>query len=169
MATEETIEIAQGVTQADIAVARELMREYGASLGIDLSYQNFDSELRDLPGDYAPPRGALLLARNGEECLGCIAMRPLAADICEMKRLYVRPKWRAHGTGRKLIDALFAAARAAGYRTMRLDTLPTMTAARALYKSLGFRSIAPYYDCPIEGTAFLELDLAATAKCDRRS
>ncbi|MFZ0966725.1 MAG: GNAT family N-acetyltransferase [Candidatus Acidiferrales bacterium] len=147
----------------DVAVARELIREYGVSLGIDLGFQGFEAELKGLPGDYAPPGGALLLAFDGEECAGCVAIRCLADGICEMKRLYVRPRWRGLGLGRLLIDAALAEARRAGYRAIRLDTLPSMTAARAIYEALGFRAIPPYYPSPIAGTAFLELDLTAKA------
>ncbi len=142
-----------------VAVARELIREYGASLGIDLGFQGFEAELKGLPGDYAPPGGVLLLAFEGEECAGCVAVRRLADGICEMKRLYVRPRWRGLGIGRRLIGAALAEARRAGYRAIRLDTLASMTAARAIYEALGFRAIPPYYQSPISGTAFLELDL----------
>lgn len=144
-----------------IAATRELIAEYGASLGVDLSYQNFAEELASLPGAYAPPRGALLIAEAGTDFVGCIAMRPLSDHICEMKRLYVRPQWRATGLGRRLALAILDQGRRAGYRAIRLDTLPSMTAARALYLSLGFRAVPPYYPSPVAGTAFLEFDLAS--------
>ena len=160
----DSITIAQATTTGEIAAARELIREYGESLGIDLSYQNFEAELESLPGDYAPPRGALLLARSADEFIGCIAMRPLAPEICEMKRLYVRPAWRAHGIGAQLVDTLIANSRAASYHSLRLDTLPAMKEARGLYESLGFREIPAYYESPIAGTTFLELDLTASRK-----
>jgi ribosomal protein S18 acetylase RimI-like enzyme len=161
MRIEATISQADG--SAGIALARELFREYAASLGIDLGFQDFEAELSGLPGAYAPPRGALLLAFAANECAGCIALRPLSGNVCEMKRLYVRPAWRRHGIGKLLIDAVLGASRHAGYRAICLDTLPSMTAARSIYKSLGFRAIAPYYPSPIAGTAFLELDLTKSS------
>src|ERR1700733_8877851 len=123
----------------DLIFARELTREYRDSLGVDLSFQGFGEELAGLPGDYAPPGGALLLAFLGEECAGCIAVRSLSGDVCEMKRLYVRPRWRGLGIGGRLIEAVLGEARRAGYRAIRLDTLPSMTAARAMYEAHGFR------------------------------
>ncbi len=160
-AARKTVKIVPAASASEIEAARKLIHEYGVSLGIDLSFQNFEAELKKLPGDYAPPRGALLLARDARNFIGCVALRPLADGVCEMKRLYVQPGWRGQGIGQRLIDAVLAAARHRGYRAMRLDTLPSMTAARALYQSLGFRPIAPYYESPIAGTAFLELDLTA--------
>lgn len=144
----------------ELVLARELIREYGDSLGVDLSFQGFEAELRGLPGDYAPPGGALLLAFLGEEIAGSVAVRPLYKGVCEMKRLYVRPRWRGLGIGRRLIEAVLVEARRAGYHAIRLDTLPSMTAARGIYESLGFRAIPPYYQSAIPGTAFLELDLS---------
>jgi len=149
---------------SELVLARELISEYGDSLGVDLSFQGFEVELRGLPGDYAPPGGALLLAFLREECAGCIAVRPLSGDVCEMKRLYVRPRWRGLGIGGRLIEAVLSEARRAGYRAIRLDTLPSMTAARGIYEALGFRAIAPYYPSPIPGTAFLELDLTGAIR-----
>ena len=144
-----------------MADARALFLEYAESLGFDLGFQDFEAELRGLPGEYAPPGGVLLLARVAKEAVGCVGLRPLAPETCEMKRLYVRPKARAGGAGRALAEAVIEVGRELGYRRMRLDTVPTMTAARALYRSLGFREIEPYRFNPIPGTSFMELDLAA--------
>ena len=138
---------------------RALFVEYADSLGVDLSYQGFEEELRSLPGDYAAPRGRLLLARVGEVAAGCAALRPLANDTSEMKRLYVRPAFRGRRLGRLLTMRIVDEARALGYRSMRLDSLPTMTDAIALYESLGFRRIEPYRFSLIPGTVFMELVL----------
>jgi ribosomal protein S18 acetylase RimI-like enzyme len=143
----------------DIDTVRDIFREYADSLGIDLSFQSFEEELALLPGKYAPPAGAILLARQDGTVIGSVALRVFDYDICEMKRLYVRPQGRGQQLGRKLAQAVVNAARAAGYKKMRLDTLPTMHEAQKLYATLGFRPISAYVFNPVEGTRFLELDL----------
>ncbi len=154
------LEIVSARSNDDIAFARELFLEYSASLGIDLCFQNFDNELRGLPGEYAPPYGRLFLARAEAELAGCVALRRIDEASCEMKRLYVLPRSRGMGVGRALTTAVIDAARQIGYRRMRLDTLPSMREAIPLYESLGFRRIAPYYRNPIDGAIFMELELA---------
>jgi len=143
----------------EVLTVRCLFEEYAESLGIDLCFQGFEKELAGLPGSYAPPQGRLLLALQDGQTAGCIGLRPLEPGICEMKRLYVRPAFRTHGIGRVLVDRIIQEARQAGYRHMRLDTLPSMAAALALYRRLDFREIAPYYENPVEGAVFLELQL----------
>jgi ribosomal protein S18 acetylase RimI-like enzyme len=141
----------------DLAATIGLFRAYAAALSVDLAYQDFEGELAALPGKYAPPAGALLLARGAEGApLGCVAMRAMEpGDCCEMKRLYVSPDARGMGLGKALVEAVIEAARRAGYRELRLDTLPEMADAQALYARLGFGRIAPYYDTPVAGTVFM--------------
>jgi putative acetyltransferase len=150
--------------------AAVLFREYAASLTVDLSFQEFETELAGLPGDYAPPHGDLLLAfmenspegqaaQAEPELAGCVALRQLDSSTCEMKRLYIRPQFRGRGVGRGLARAAMDAARRMRYRLMRLDTLPEMTEAQALYRSLGFREIPPYRFNPVTGARFFEIDL----------
>ncbi len=153
------MQIIQATTHDEIAVARALFEEYAASLEIDLCFQGFAEELANLPGVYAPPRGRLLLARNGDVVSGCAALRPLEAMTCELKRMYVRPTFRGQGVGRALAEAIVAAARTIGYARIRLDTLEEMTAARSLYESLGFASRTAYYETPLVHTVFMELEL----------
>lgn len=148
------------VTQAtgpEIEIARSLFQEYAAGLGISLCFQNFDQELANLPGDYAPPSGRLLLVRYGEQLAGCVALRGLDDEVCEMKRLYLRPEFRGKGLGRKTVDAIVAEAKQIGYSRMKLDTLPgRMDDAIALYRLLGFTETEPYYQNPVAGALFME-------------
>lgn len=144
---------------ADVSEVRALFREYAESLDVALDFQDFENELASLPGAYSLPGGCLLLATDGARSVGCVGVRPLDERTCEMKRLYVRQEARGQSVGRRLVDEAIAFARAAGYRAMRLDTLPTMTAARELYRQMGFRDIAPYRYNPIPGTSFMELML----------
>ena len=136
----------------DIDDLRTLFIEYQQWLGLDLTFQNFSAELRSLPGEYRPPRGRMLLARQADGALiGGVAMKPLSDGICEMKRLYVRPPWRGTGMGRALANAIVAAGRTAGYARMRLDSFVRLSAAIKLYRSMGFREIDPYYENPLDG------------------
>ncbi len=157
------IEIAAAQTAAQLQAARELMREYAGTLSVDLCFQNFDAELAALPGDYAAPAGALLLALVDGAPAGCVAMRPLPesdhVNACEMKRLYVRPAYRTFGLGRRLAQELMDLATQAGHSCMLLDTLDDMEAARGLYETLGFYEIPPYYFNPIAGAHYLRVDL----------
>jgi putative acetyltransferase len=142
-----------------VRTARDLFVEYSESLGVDLCFQGFAKELATLPGEYAKPTGRLLLAFDEQEAIGCGALRPFSDGVCEMKRLYVRPAFRGKGVGRELIDILIEYAREIGYGRMRLDTLPSMTKALAIYRALGFQEIAPYRINPVAGALFLELNL----------
>jgi len=142
-----------------IADVRALFLEYAESLSFPLDFQGFEQELASLPGPYAPPDGALLVAAVDGAPAGCVAYRRLDGATCEMKRLYVRPPFRGHGLGRRLTLELIATAREQGYTFMRLDTTPEMAAAQELYRSLGFRSIGPYRPNQIAGARFLELEV----------
>jgi ribosomal protein S18 acetylase RimI-like enzyme len=145
----------------DLEDVKRLFRAYVDWLGIDLSYQGFEEELAALPGKYVPPLGALILAKTSSDVsIGCVALRPMADEgICEMKRLYVAPEGRGSGVGSSLVSAVLGRARSAGYRYMRLDTLPTMEGAIRLYKAAGFVEIPAYYDTPIKETVFLQCSL----------
>jgi ribosomal protein S18 acetylase RimI-like enzyme len=155
--------IAPARSADDLAAVAALFRAYAASLGIDLAYQGFEAELAGLPGRYAAPRGALLLARSGADALGCVGVRPLSDgdEACEMKRLYVGLQGRGTGAGRALAAAAIAFAAGAGYRRLLLDTLPSMTAAIGLYRALGFVAVAPYWSGSPPGTLYFARDLAS--------
>jgi putative acetyltransferase len=155
----ESVSTVQVISEEDIQLARDLFLEYQHAIGIDLCFQNFDEELRSLPGEYAPPPGRLLLCFDSQELAGCIALRRIDEMICEMKRLYVRPAFRGKHIGRFLAETIVHHARGAGYTKMRLDTLATMTEAIALYKALGFSAIAPYRPNPLPTALYFELDL----------
>ena len=144
----------------DRAIVEALFREYVASLAEDISFQNVDDELASLPGKYARPTGVVLIARSGGDPAGAVAYRMVEPGVAEMKRLYVRPTWRGSGLGRELANELIEHARAQGYRTMLLDTLASMSAARALYRDLGFVPVAPYYDNPLPGVMFMAVELS---------
>ena len=150
-------------TPAELDAVRDIFREYASSLGVDLCFQGFDAELAQLPGDYAEPRGALLVAEVEGAVAGCCALRPLdTADYpnaSEMKRLYVRKAFRGFGLGRELAETMLDRARQAGYACVLLDTLDDMESARALYTDLGFEEIPPYYHNPIAGAHYLKVDI----------
>jgi ribosomal protein S18 acetylase RimI-like enzyme len=155
--TEPMVQIRPVRTADDLAATIALFHAYAASLDVDLAYQDFDGEIAAMPGKYAPPHGALLLARDTEaRALGCVALRPLdIPGCCEMKRLYVSPVARGGGVGGRLIHELVETARQIGYREMRLDTLPSMTTAQKLYRELGFEAMEAYCDTPVPGTLFM--------------
>lgn len=153
-------DLRQAESREEMVSIRELFLEYANSLGFSLCFQSFDQELASLPGDYAPPRGRLLLATQEGVAAGCVALHPLEDGICEMKRLYVRPRFRGRGLGKLLAEQLIREARALGYQQLRLDTVePTMREAVAMYRKMGFREIAPYRPNPIEGALYMELTL----------
>jgi putative acetyltransferase len=155
------MKLIQATTAEDIQEARQLFEEYASWVEISLCFQNFDKELAELPGYYAPPSGRLFLAVDGDDVMGCVALRKIGERIGEMKRLYVRPEFRGRGLGRTLTQKLIAEAKQIGYESLRLDTLPgKMDQAIAMYRSLGFREIAPYYRNPVEGATFMELILS---------
>jgi putative acetyltransferase len=157
------LSLAEPQSDSEWVASAAIFREYGDSLGIDLSFQNFEEELASLPGLYAAPRGTVLLAWVDGELAGCCALRPIedidVPNAAEMKRLYVRPAFRRFGLGRLLAEAVLDAARRMGYSSVLLDTLDDMEAARALYEELGFVEIPPYYHNPLPGSHYLRVDL----------
>ena len=155
-----TLRISEARWPDDRAIVEALFREYVASLAEDISFQNVDDELASLPGKYARPTGVVLIAREGDEAAGAVAYRMVEPGVCEMKRLYVRPAWRGSGLGRELANELIEDARGQGYRTMLLDTLASMSAARVLYRDLGFAPVASYYDNPLPGVMYMALELS---------
>ncbi|MEP6658140.1 MAG: GNAT family N-acetyltransferase [Betaproteobacteria bacterium] len=157
--SDQPLRIRCAADDADIARVRVLFVEYQQWLGVSLCFQGFEQELASLPGGYASPRGRLLLLAQQDDAGGCIALRPLENLSAEVKRLYVRPEWQGQGWGRHLVAAVIADARAIGYRSLKLDTLAHMEAARALYADVGFRVCAPYYDNPLPDAIYMELAL----------
>jgi len=156
----KSVTLFQAESPAQIAQARELFLEYAQSLGFSLCFQNFDKELANLPGDYAPPDGRLLLADYDGQIAGCVALHKLENRVCEMKRLYLRAPFRGKGLGRVLADRIIAEARQIGHQRMRLDTVePVMKDAVAMYRRIGFQEIAPYCENPIAGALYMELQL----------
>ena len=153
------MKISRVQTLDQIDECHALFREYAAFLGVDLSFQGFEEELGRLPGKYAPPGGTLLIASEGKTVAGCVALRALGDGVCEMKRLFVRPSFRGAGLGRLLAREVIEVARTLGYSLMRLDTLDRLTDAMRLYESLGFRRTEPYYENPLHGVVYWELDL----------
>lgn len=153
------IKICAADPACDLALVRLLFREYAQSIEVDLCFQNFEEELASLPGKYALPHGRLLLAFNVGQAIGCVALRPIDSDTCEMKRLYVQPQARGLQLGTGLVQRICKEARDAGYRRICLDTLPSMTSAIQLYKSMGFKAIGPYVFNPVQGALFLGMDL----------
>ena len=164
------MEIVQINTELEINQARALFREYEQWLDVGFCFQNFEKELADLPGAYAPPDGRLLLACDSDQFAGCVALRKLSEGVCEMKRLFVRPPFQGKRLGQRLLQSIIDEARSIGYERMRLDTLPhKMDRAIKLYRSVGFREIAPYYHNPIDGALYMELDLTSQAEAAARS
>lgn len=148
------------IVPGGFGAVRRLLRAYAREVGADHSFPSFEEEVRSLPGAYTPPRGGLWIALAGREAVGCVAIRPLSPDVAELKRIYLRPRVRGHGVGRRLAEGAVAWARLAGYRAIRLDTLPSMEATQELYRRLGFRRVAAYRFNPMPGASFWELRLA---------
>jgi ribosomal protein S18 acetylase RimI-like enzyme len=153
------LKIIQAVTKEQIKIAKNLFLEYAGSLDFELCFQDFDTELAELPGEYEAPDGRLFIAELDNKPAGCIALRKIDTNICEMKRLYVKPEYRELGIGKKLAYKLVEEARKIGYKKMRLDTVPSMKTAQNLYYSMGFREIKPYRANPVPGALYMELTL----------
>jgi putative acetyltransferase len=168
MTATEPMKIIQANSFENIAAARRLFEEYAASIDTDLCFQNFSRELAGLPGAYAPPRGRLLLALVDGIPVGCVGLRPHDAHAGEMKRLFVQPGHQGRGLGRQLVETLITEARAIGYTSLLLDTLPSMQSAQRLYASLGFVHRPPYFESPVGGNVFMELSLGNNAKTSGR-
>jgi putative acetyltransferase len=141
--------------------AKSIFKEYQKFIGIDLYFQDFQSELKEIPGKYSAPRGAIILAYNKQTCAGCVALRPVSESVCEIKRLFVKPEFQGKSIGRELASRIIMKAIAIGYLKMRLDTLDTMEPAMHLYRQLGFKEIAPYYHNPIKNARYFEYELQA--------
>ncbi len=156
-----TMNIIEVTLEEDLIIARKLFIEYQEMLNVDLCFQGFEKELATLPGKYASPTGSILLAEYKSKIVGCVAVRALRDDICEMKRLYVRNEFQGLSAGRKLAEAVIAKAKILGYQKMQLDTLQRLDRAIALYEKLGFKEIKPYYANPLEEVVYWELDLTA--------
>jgi putative acetyltransferase len=154
------LRLVEAVSADELELVRDLFREYQQAIGVDLCFQGFEAELAALPGAYARPAGLLLIAYRGEALAGCGALRPLEPGVGELKRMWTRPTVRGRGVARAVAEALLASARAEGYRVVRLDTLEWMTAARALYASLGFVERGPYYPNPLPGVVYMELRIS---------
>ncbi len=159
--SENIIELVVDVAQSQDRVedARNLISEYAASLGVDLCFQNFDEEMATFPSEYSPPSGALFLALHQNDSVGCVALRRISDQICEMKRLYVKAEYRGRGLGKLLIESVIERARKMGYKAIRLDTLPSMKEAISIYTKMGFKPIKAYRPNPVPGTLYLELRL----------
>jgi len=153
------LKLVQAKTKEDIDRIRQLFKAYADALDFDLGFQNFSDEFQNLPGDYAPPKGCLILALDNDEAVGCVALRPLQSTICEMKRLYVKPECRGKKVGRMLAEAIVVEASRRGYDRMRLDTVPAMKTATKLYESIGFAQIPSYRYNPVPGTMYFELEI----------
>jgi ribosomal protein S18 acetylase RimI-like enzyme len=153
------ITLEEVTTSGQLAIVRELLVEYAHSLNVSLCFENLDKELAELPGPYAPPSGRLLLAVEGERVAGCGALKKVDEQISEMKRLFLRPEFRGKGVGRAMTLRLLDEARSIGYKSLRLDTLPSMKEAIALYRSLGFQEISPFRPLPAPGTLFMTITL----------
>jgi putative acetyltransferase len=153
------VKIIQATEKSQIKTIKELFLEYAKSLNFKLCFQDFDNELAELPGSYAPPDGRLFIALLDNKTAGCIALRKFKDGVCEMKRLYVKPQFRGKNIGKKLVELLIGEARKLGYKKMVLDTVPSMQTAQKLYKSLGFKEIQPYRINPVKGAVFMEFVL----------